>query len=180
MLYLIWALLNIGLFFYFLVICFKATKLIRERIGLLACVIFVFGLLSFAGGSGSVSVESNQPSNRYKKGEFMAPDSIKQQANRSMSIILEKTFVLNYNLYLQYFQDNESHINIPISASSSCTGLSSGTDWEPVTINVTKTAYADKFEYIVIGEVEWKLLGCKSYTQPKIYRGIVSIKQTAL
>jgi len=38
MIYLIWGLLNLGLVICFLVICFKATKLVREKIGLIAAV----------------------------------------------------------------------------------------------------------------------------------------------
>ena len=44
MLYLIWGLLNLGLVIYFLVICFRATKLVKEKIGLFAAVFFVLGL----------------------------------------------------------------------------------------------------------------------------------------
>jgi len=40
MMYLIWGLLNIGLLFYFLIIYFKAIKLVRREIGLFASIVF--------------------------------------------------------------------------------------------------------------------------------------------
>lgn len=39
MFYLIWGLLSIGLFLFFILICFQGTKLIREKLGLLAALI---------------------------------------------------------------------------------------------------------------------------------------------
>ena len=59
MLYLLWGLLNIGLFIYFIVISIKATKLVREKVGLFASLIFLFGLLSFGGRSNNDDKEPN-------------------------------------------------------------------------------------------------------------------------
>ena len=47
MLELIWGIFNGILLIYLIVICFKSVKLIKEKIGFLASLIFVLGLLSF-------------------------------------------------------------------------------------------------------------------------------------
>ena len=51
MTYLLWSLLNIALGILFIYLCFKATKLINERIGLLASLVFVFGILAIMSSS---------------------------------------------------------------------------------------------------------------------------------
>lgn len=47
MLELIWGILNIVLLIYFIIVCLKSIKLIKEKIGVLASFVFVIGLLSF-------------------------------------------------------------------------------------------------------------------------------------
>ena len=47
MLELIWGLINIAILIYFVIICFKSTKVIKEKLGIFASLIFVLGLLSF-------------------------------------------------------------------------------------------------------------------------------------
>ena len=49
MLHLLWALVYIGVFVIFVSTCFRATRLIREKYGMLLAVIFAIGLLSFVG-----------------------------------------------------------------------------------------------------------------------------------
>lgn len=64
--YLLWSILNIGLFLFFIIICFKATKLIREKLGLIATIVFVFGLLSFVGNSNNHNDNKEPDSNQIK------------------------------------------------------------------------------------------------------------------
>jgi hypothetical protein len=59
MLYLLWALINLGLFVFFIVICFSATKYVKERINLFGAVVFVLGLLSFTNRSNSDNEDGN-------------------------------------------------------------------------------------------------------------------------
>lgn len=44
---LIWGILNGFLLIYFIVICFKSVKTVKEKLGIFATFIFVIGLLSF-------------------------------------------------------------------------------------------------------------------------------------
>lgn len=174
MLYLIWGLLNIGLFLFFIVTCFKATKLIRERSGLFASIVFVFGLLSFVGNPSNDNKESNL--NQIKTWKFTSEDSLNRNATFGIDIELEKTLISKYQLGIKYCKDKQEQINIPISANSWTTGVISGTNWKPSSIIVNRTEDNNKLEYYVYGIVEWKLLGATVYSQPKEYKGIAMTK----
>lgn len=176
MTYLLWGLLNIGLFLIFIVICFRATKLIREKIGLFASIIFVFGLLSFIGHLNNDDDNKEPNSNQIKTWKFVSEDSLKSNDTYLLDIDLEKTLISKYDLGIKYGKDKEEQINIPISAYSSTTGFISGTNWKPVSIIVNRTNDNNKFEYFVAGVIEWKLMGATIYSQPKEYKGFVSTK----
>ncbi len=176
MTYLFWGLLNIGLFLFFIVTCFKATKLIREKLGLFASIIFVFGLLSFVGHSNNEYDNKESNSNQIKTWKFISEDSLNRNATYLLDIDLEKTLVSKYDLGIKYGKDRQGEMNIPISAYSSTSGFISGTNWKPVSIIVNRTTDNNKFEYYVDGVVEWKLLGTTIYSQLKEYKGIVLTK----
>jgi hypothetical protein len=170
--YLLWGLLNIGLFLFFIAICFKATKLIREKSGLLASIVFVFGLLSFIGHSDNDNKEPN--SNHIKTWKFASADSLNGNESFFLDINLEKTLISKYDLGIEYRKDK--NMNIPMSAYSSTTGFISGTNWKPISIIVIKTDDNKKFEYSVDGIIEWKLLSATIYSQRKKYNGHVITK----
>jgi hypothetical protein len=174
--YLLWGLLNIGLFVFFIVICFKATKLIREKLGLFASIIFVFGLLSFVGHSNNEYDNKEPNSNQIKTWKFTSEDSLNRNATYLLDVELEKTLVSKYDLGIKYGKDRQREINIPISAYSSTSGFISGTNWKPISIIVNRTIDNNKFEYFVDGVVEWKLLGATIYSQLKEYNGVALTK----
>jgi hypothetical protein len=171
MTYLLWGILNIGLLLFFIVICFRATKLIREKIGLFASVIFVLGLLSFISGSGND--DNRQPnSSQIKTWEFNKEKNLNTNETHLLNISLEKSLASENVLVIKYGQERQQKSKIPISAYSDMTGLRSGTTWNPSIIVVNKTTDNNKFEYFVSGVVKWKLLGATIYSQPKDYMGI--------
>ncbi|MBK0368740.1 hypothetical protein [Flavobacterium agrisoli] len=172
MTYLLWGLLNIGLFLFFILICFKATKLIREKLGLFASIIFVFGLLSYVGHSNGDNDNKEPNSNQIKTWKFVSEDSLKSNDTYLIDIDLEKTLISKYYLGIKYSKDKEGQVNIPISAYSSTTGYVSGTNWKPLSIIVNTTNDNNKFEYFVHGVVEWKLLGATIYSELKEYKGV--------
>lgn len=176
MTYLLWGLLNSGLFLFFIIICFKATKLIREKIGLFSSIIFVFGLFSFVIHSNNDNDNKEPNSNQIKTWKFISEGSLKSNHSYLLNIDLEKTLVSKYDLGIKYGQDKQGQINIPISAYSSSTGFISGTNWKPGSIIINRTEDNNKFEYFVDGVVEWKLLGAIIYSQLKGYKGIALIK----
>lgn len=176
MIYLLWGLLNIALFLFFIVVCFKATKLIREKIGRFAMLIFVFGLVSFIGHSNDENQNLEPNSNQIKTWKFTPEDSLNRNGKYSLNIHLENTLVSKYQLGIKYGKDRQRETNVPISAYSSTTGFVSGTNWKPISIVVHTTDHNNKFEYHVFGVVEWKILGATLYSEEKEFNGIALTK----
>jgi hypothetical protein len=176
MLYLLWGLLNIGLFIFFVVICFRATKLVREKVGLFASIIFVFGLLSFMGNSNDDKDNKEPGSSQMRAWKFVSEDSIDRNATFFIDVELEKTLISKYQLGIKYGKDKQGQLNIPISGNSFTTSFVSGTNWKPSSIIVNRTSDNNKFEYYVDGIMEWKLLGATVYSQPKGYKGTTLTK----
>jgi len=173
MIYLIWGILNLGLLIYFLMICFNAIKLIRQKIGLLATIVFVIGLLSFCRSSDD---NNNKDLNQEKTWNFAYSDSLVQSPEPLLEISLEKTLTIEYQLEVIYSR-NKQNINVPQSAFLVTNGFICGTNWIPKSISVYKTNDNNKFQYHVYGIVEWKLLGGTVYTQKKEYNGYALINK---
>ena len=176
MIYILWSLINIGLFIFFIIICFKATKLLREKLGLLTAIIFVFGLLSFIGHSNNENDNRVPNSNQIRIWTFTSEDSLKNNESYLLKVVLKKTLLSKYSLQIKYGKAVAGYQNIPISASSTTEGFISGTNWRPISIIVRKIDDNKRFEYSVNGVVESKLLGAKIASQYKIYEGIALIE----
>lgn len=164
--YILWALLNIGLFVYFLFICLQGLKLIREEIGLFAAIIFVLGILSFR----SYNDNKNPQPNQHKKWQFATKDSLALNEIKHLNVDLENTVMSSYLLNIHYGKD-KNQMKIPISAYSSTSGFIVGTIWKPEVVDVEVTANNTKFKYWVNGVVDWKLFGLKLFSQSKTYKG---------
>lgn len=171
MIYLLWALLNFGLLLFFLVICFKATKLVREKMGGFTAIVFVLGLLSFVSNS-DTNTNKEPNSNKVKTWNFNTEDDLIRKTY-SQNIDLENTLISKNTLTIKYGKKDRS--SIPISAYTNTTGFAGGIVWIPSAITVNPTA-ENKFAYSVHGITKWKLLGATIYYQPKVYGGVVQIK----
>lgn len=176
MLYLIWAILNIGLLIFFIGICFNATKLIKEKFGILTTIVFVFGLLSFIGTSNVNKDNKELNSTQNKTWKFNSSDNFDKGSNRFIDIDLEKTLISKYRLGIGYRKDIQLQNNIPVNAYTWIVGLQSGTSWKPLSIIVNRTDDNQKFEYEVDGIIKWSLLGMTIYSQPKHWKGVVVLK----
>lgn len=168
--YLIWGLLNIGLLIYFLTICFKVTKLIREKMGLFVTVFFVLTLLSFIGNANKESYSKSGNSNQTKTWENTSKDSLNLYMPNLSRIEMENNLVTSYNLEVFYVKDKNNNI-VPKSAYTSNTGLIAGTKWTPILIDINETNDKNKYSYTVIGVVDWNLLGITFYSQNKSFNG---------
>lgn len=176
MIYLLRGLLNIGLFIFFIVVCCKATKLLKETVGLFAALIFVFGLLSFVSRSSEKDDNKIHGTNQMKTWEFNSEDSTKYERTFSSEIDMEKTLISDYKLYYMYGVDLKKAVYVPLKAFSSVHGFVSGTKWKPQSISITPTSIKNKFEYNVLGTVEWEILGAIIYHQSKNYKGFIYAK----
>lgn len=173
MIYLLWALLNIGLFIF---ICFKGSKYFRQKFGPIAAIVFVFGLFAFVGSSNSATDNKEPNSNQIKTWKFNSSDSLDKGSNVYIDIDLEKTLISKYSLGISYGKDKQLQNNIPVSASTWTTGFESGTSWKPITIIVNRTGDNQKFEYEVDGTIKWSLLGITIYSQLKHWKGVAVLK----
>jgi len=172
--YLIWGLLNIGLFIYFLTICFNAIKLVRREIGLFAAIVFIIGLLSFC----SRQNNDDRATNSTKTWTFTSEDSLTHKPTSFLRLELERNLISKYDLEVIYRKDR-NNVNIPISAYISTSGFTIGTNWSGESIFVDKTDDNNKFHYYVNGVVEWHLLGITVYTQHKTFNGTILTDKTS-
>lgn len=168
--------LHIGLFVSFIIICFNATKLVKEKFGIWASLIFVFGLLSFIGRSDAGKDDTEQHINQSKTWKFNSPDSLGSSSKQHIVIDLEKTLIVKYSLGIVYGKDKQLQNNVPISAYVSTTGFESGRDWKPIYVIVNRTDDNRKFEYEVKATIKWSLLGLTIYSQPKHWKGIATVR----
>jgi hypothetical protein len=168
MLYLLWGILNIAIFLFFIITCFRAISLVKQELGLLTAVVFVIGLMSLSGTANS--------SKDFRKQVFANRDTTDQHSAGSLHLDLERTWISKYTLGVYYAAGKESKQVVALEAYSSTDGWSSGTDWEPENISIRPTANGQKMQYEVWGNVRWTLLGLTVYRKAKHYTGEFSIR----
>jgi hypothetical protein len=173
--YVLWALLNIGLFIAFLFFCFKAAKLIRQEHGWVAVLVLVFGLLSYIAGTNTNDEDSNPATGGMKGWDFGRRDSMSIVSTGFHTFPLKKTLISTYLLGIEYGKE-EAGSGIPLSGKSWTTGFISGTQWKPVSIMVNATPDNKKYAYEVFGTIRWRLLGFTIYDQSKTWRGEFVLK----
>jgi hypothetical protein len=180
MLHVLWAILNVGLFLFFITICFKATIIIREKLGLFASIIFVFGLLSFVSNSGNNDEGDKNGQNQVEKWKLSSENEITPSSLTYTQISIDKTLMSTINLGVSFGKEKISNKYVAIEANSIMLGLVCGQEWKPLSIYVEPTAINGKFRYIVTGTLKWKLLGTTFYYQYKTYSGFITRKSDSL
>ena len=173
MILLLWGLLNIALFIFFVLNCFRATKLIRAHVGLFASIIFVFGLLSFVGASGKSGKKESADAQAFN---LVSTDSLDGHGTSFIKVDLEKSWLCTYMLDIRHGREKQSNLNVPVSANVLTDGFFAGTEWKTMSVTVNKTANDSVFEYEVYGIREWKLLGANVCAESKQFKGIFSVK----
>ena len=167
MIELIWGILNIAILIYFIIICFKATKIIREKLGGFAALIFVFGLLSFI----------SKPSESTKKFDFQNESKKKITFNGntySREKILQDNLTTNIAISVS-FGENTIEKKL-LNASVNRNGFVSGTDWQTTNMNINKVDN-NNYKYNVSGTIDWKILGITLYTEMKKFSGKIELKK---
>jgi len=174
MLYLLWAILNIGIFLFIILLSVKTFKAIRERVGLVAAIIFVVGVASLIGFDSAGNVgNGSQPTSNWN---YNADEKTERYSARFTTLVLSNNLISKYGLSIYYGKSKEDQKNIPINSFSFVSGLTSGTKWIPSSANVNTTDDNKKFQYEVNGVIEWRLLGFLIYSQDKTFRGIAELK----
>lgn len=171
MTYLLWTLMNIALFIFFLVICFRATKLVKEKIGPFAALIFVIGLFAFANKK-----EDNQDTfvrNLNDQTSFVAVQNSAsmQTANFSAHETLASYAGSALTMNVFFAADSSGSRKIAQKVYFSINGFVGGHRWEPLSVQITPNASVDTFRYEVRSLLKWNLLGITLYTQQKDFSG---------
>jgi hypothetical protein len=172
MIYLLWALINIGLFVYFIGICLKVTRLIRDNLGTLAACIFVFGLLSYVGNS-SRSAPENAGAGSWK---LAAEDTLDIGSFNFIYADLDSSWLATYQLGIEYATIKGTSKNVVLKTHSLLSGLQSGTNWVATSVSVYPTPDNDGFRYSVTGTEEWSLMGTTVYSKMTRYSGTDSVR----
>lgn len=131
MLYILWGLVNICLFIFFIVCCYRATGLLNNKFGPLSAFIFVLGILGVMGSN-------NEQNNKVNTNaiSLMPKDSVWRGDTYSKSLDADKSFVASYHAFLKYGIDPLGNA-ITIEMNATELGITCGTKWKPqyATIN---------------------------------------------
>lgn len=176
MIYLLWGILNFALSFYLLYLCFQATKILREKKGLMAAIVFTIGIISLMNNSSLGSGSADENSSRNKSWRFAANDSVYNQADNNIRVVLEKELFSKAILNISYAKDKRTGINIPLIAYTSELGfITSSRVWRPLFVEVHNTLDKNKFEYYIESKMDWYFFGFKVYSQHRSYKDYVTL-----
>ena len=169
----IWGILNIGILIYFILICCKATKIIRGNIGGIAALVFVLGLLSFMGKPHEEN-GSSQIFDLEKENKGNEPKGLNRFVN-SKEILIEENLTTKIAVTVLY-TENKSEKEL-VKAMVNRDGFIFGTYWKANHIDISKANHNPNYEYRLLGTIDWKILGIKLYTQMKEFNGIIKLNK---
>lgn len=164
MLEIVWGILNIAILIYFVIVCIKSTKIIREKLGVVTALILVLGLLSFV--AAPKDENSKTESFKFNKNKFQGNTYLK-------SVKLEDNLATEIELTVK-FGENEKEKKI-LSAQTNRNGFVSGTNWKVETVSIENSKKENKYLYEVSGILEWKILGLRIYSESKYFKGNIKL-----
>ena len=163
---LLWGILNIAILIYFVIICFKVIKIVRENLGAFATLIFAIGLMSFIS---KPSDESNNTETFTIKDESIIKDDKKINAKFFTQIItLEEKLTTTISTAIT-FKKYDQQVRL-LNTYTMMTGFVSGIDWKATNVAITKNR-DNSYNYHVTGKKDWRILGIRLYTQLKDFKG---------
>jgi hypothetical protein len=171
MLELLWAILNFGISIFFLIICFKSTKLVREKLGMFAAIVFVLGLLSFLAGPEEKSIidknfgDSNQPqATKAFNGDG---------GSFSTTLKLEDNLATSISLYvIAGIKDGKISVQ---SANCYRDGFVSGSTWDVKSLTILKN-HDNIFTYDISAIKKWKILGIPFFSENQEFNGEIKLE----
>lgn len=173
MLELIWGIINIILLIYFIIVCLKSIKLIKEKIGVLASFVFVIGLLSFISKSDEKKVVNKNIEMLNQENPRKAFDG----NSFSRFATLEDNLTSNIELRILCGEKKSDKELTILDANCNKTGLISGTNWNTLNIDIDKEKGKNYCRYNVSGIKEWKILGITIFSEAKDFTGNVLLKK---
>lgn len=161
----------LGILALFIMLCFRSFKLVKEKFGLFACLVLVFGLLSFMNNPDDDEKKSNiENENSW---QFTSPDSLDISTIFVIGKELQNNLISAYNLHIRFAKEKNSNLIHPVSAYAFASGTTVGTKWKMLLISVNRIGDSNEFEYDVTDRVEWKILGLTIIRQANSYKGRV-------
>jgi hypothetical protein len=166
---LIWGLFNGVLLIYFFIICIRLLKIFKEKMGILATLIFVLLLFSFFSKSNNNNLadidfeNTKQPKKNYVENSFF------------QQVILEDNLSSKISLSI-LVNEKDNELNI-LKANCSRVGFISGTNWVVKYVDVKKQLDENYCNYDVSGIMEWKILGITLYDELKNFNGETILKR---
>jgi hypothetical protein len=176
MVYLLWTLLNFALLISFIVICFRATKLVKEKLGIAAAVIFAIGLLAF------MNKEPKAPDQLISQAEHPNTFTVKHNANSSQPtsdyivVPIEKYVGSTLTMEVSFTRQSPTDSVTASTVAFSASGLVGGHKWKPETAHIYPTSSKNVFRYEAAVMLEWAILGCPVYSQSKTFSGSFELK----
>ncbi len=168
---LIWGILNGFLLIYFLIICFKSVRIVKEKLGVFASLIFVVGLLSFI-------TKPDKKNLADKNIDVLNQTNPKKAFNGNSffrEIILEDNLTSEIGLSV-LVGENEPNLII-LNANCYRSGFISGTNWNVENIKIDNEKNKKYCTYLITGIMEWKILGITIYSEHKSFNGNALLKE---
>lgn len=154
--------LSSALLAYFIVLCIKASVLIRRELGTLAAIVFVVGIFSCSSSGGSRPTQAKQW--RWSEDSTAIPGNYQNE-------VLESNLMFKIKLAWLYGYKPGKSEPVAVSAMSTPTGFTSNVSWDPISISIAKTSSPFTFHYEVTGVLKWNLLRFPLWEERKTYRG---------
>lgn len=170
MLYILWSILNIGLFIYFIVICFRATKWIREKWGFLTALFFVFGFLSFVSHESEKQDQFNHPKTNGNYYIFHPKDHLEINSEHMHDAKLFVTPFFDLYLNINIAKDSTTKENVVTVANVSTEGLVGSHVWQTKDMRFDVNTNGN-IHYSIAGALQWQLFGKAIFSENKIFEG---------
>jgi len=175
MTYLIWAFLSVLLLIVFLILCIRAFRVVREKMGTVIAVFLTIGLLSFMSASNAGKEETVDKKVLLSTLPRDAQDSQWAKTTSIVHIPLEDNFISEYNLVLKFSEEGaKPGVYYPVSGWVQLTGMQINTRWQPGLVMMEEIA-PNRYSYEVTGYLSWYLLGLQIMEHSKSWTGEITL-----
>ncbi len=176
MTYLLWTLLNFALLIFFITVCFRATKIIKENLGTFAVLVFVLGLLSFVSkghiAPPPLTEKPGDPTTFQRTQNLGISPSTSYYVSEPVAKYVGSSLNMNVSFIRRSTEDSIAASKVEFSIN----GLVGGHQWEPILVQLNRTPSQGVFHYVIGGDLKWTILGIPLYTQHKTFFGLLKLK----
>jgi hypothetical protein len=163
----LWSLVMLTILLLLIVAATKLGRLIKEKWGIPATLLFILVLFAFIG--------KGSRSDNLKNVSFKEPNNLEKNIDYQVATTMRKSLTTRYNLDIQFGRDTLTGRYIPLSASASLSGIFYGYGWKPGIVSVTTSGDNRYFQYFISGVKEWRIFGTTIFTEDWDLEGKVPI-----